>query len=90
MLSFDSSLQVLLQKSQKSLNEITDELCPVTTSTFLKKPLNFNLEQNILYKSVETLRKSPKRTIYANSGLGLLQMILELDTGRYVSKEAEP
>ena len=35
-------------------------------------------------------RKSPKRIISASGGLGLFQMILELDTGRYVSEDDEP
>ena len=34
-------------------------------------------------------RKSPKRTISASGGLGLLQMVSEPDTERCASKEAE-
>ena len=54
----------------------------------------------MLYKGVETSladafknlegSESPKRTIFASGGLGLLQMISESDTRRCVSKEAEP
>ena len=35
-------------------------------------------------------RKSSKRAISASGGLGLLQMVLELDVERCASKEAEP
>ena len=35
-------------------------------------------------------RKSVKRTIFASGGLGLLQMVLELETGSCASEEAEP
>ena len=35
-------------------------------------------------------RKSPKRTVSANSGLGSLQMVLELDARLCTSEEAEP
>ena len=54
-------------------------------------------ERNTLYKGVEAfpqetrfkaLRGSPKRAIYASGGLGLLQMVLELDTGLCASEEA--
>ena len=34
--------------------------------------------------------ESPKRTISASGGLGLLQMVSELDTERCVSKDARP
>ena len=34
--------------------------------------------------------ESPRRTIYASGGLGLLQMVSELDIGRCASEEAEP
>ena len=61
-------------------------------------------ERNILYKGVGTSpyqtrfknlegkpeRESPKRTISTSSGFGLLQMVLEPDTGQYVSKDAGP
>ena len=43
-------------------------------------------ERSIFYKGVKPERESSKRTISANGGLGLLQMISESDT----SKEAEP
>ena len=33
-------------------------------------------------------RESPKRTIYVSGGLGLLQMVLELDIGRCASEDA--
>ena len=39
---------------------------------------------------LKTLRGSPKRTIFASGRLGLLQMVLELDTGRCASEEALP
>ena len=39
---------------------------------------------------LKTLRGSPKRTISASNGLGLLQMISEPDTGRCASKDAGP
>ena len=35
-------------------------------------------------------RKSPKRTISTSSELGLLQIVLEQDTGRCANEEAEP
>ena len=35
-------------------------------------------------------RESTKRTIFASGGLGWLQMVLELDTGRCASEEAKP
>ena len=35
-------------------------------------------------------RKSPKRTISANGGLGLLQVVSEPDAGWCASEEAEP
>ena len=35
-------------------------------------------------------RESPKRTISTSSGFGLLQMVLEPDTGQYASKDAGP
>ena len=35
-------------------------------------------------------RESPKRTIFASSGLGLLQMVSESNTGRCISEEVEP
>ena len=61
-------------------------------------------EQKIHYKGVETSpqktrfknlerkpeKKSPKRTISANSGLGPLQMVSEPDTERCVSEKAKP
>ena len=33
------------------------------------------------------IHNRPKRTIYANSGLGLLQVVSEADAGRYASKD---
>ena len=39
---------------------------------------------------LKTLRESSKRIIFASDGLGLLQMVSELDTERYVSKDAGP
>ena len=41
---------------------------------------------------LKTLRGTPKgnRTISTGSGLGLLQMVSELDTARCASKEARP
>ena len=61
-------------------------------------------ERNILYKGVEISplqtrfknlegkpeRESPKKTIFTNGGLGLLQMISEPDTRRYASEDTEP
>ena len=38
---------------------------------------------------LKTLKGSPKRTISANDGLGRLQIVLELDTERCASEEAE-
>ena len=35
-------------------------------------------------------RESPKRTISASGGLGLLQMVSEPDTGWYASEDAGP
>ena len=47
-------------------------------------------KRNIFYKGVETSRReNPKRTIFVSGGLGLLQMLLELDTGQCVSKDNE-
>ena len=34
--------------------------------------------------------ESPKRTISYSSGLGPLQMVSDLDTGRYANKKVEP
>ena len=39
---------------------------------------------------LKTLRGSPKRTISANGGLGLLQMVSEADTNRCTSEDAGP
>ena len=36
------------------------------------------------------IRNGPKRTISASSGLGLLQMVLEPDTGQCASEDAGP
>ena len=36
------------------------------------------------------IRNGPKRTTSASSGLGLLQMVLELDTTQCVSEDADP
>ena len=36
------------------------------------------------------IRNGSKRTIFANSGLGLLQMVSELDTEPCVSEDARP
>ena len=56
-------------------------------------------ERNILYKGVKslssmrvikTLRGSSNRTISACGGLGLLQMVLEPDTGQCVSEDDGP
>ena len=47
-------------------------------------------ERNILYKGVvtsPTMMESANRTIYASGGLGLLQMILEPDTGQCASDD---
>ena len=38
---------------------------------------------------LKTLRESPKKTIFASGGLGLLQMVSEPNTGRCASEEAE-
>ena len=35
-------------------------------------------------------RENPKKIISVSSGLGLLQMVSELDIGQYASEEAEP
>ena len=35
-------------------------------------------------------RESPKRTVFASGGLGLLQMVLEPDTRQCASKDVEP
>jgi len=38
----------------------------------------------------EAGKGKPKQTIFASGGLGLLQMVPELDTGRCASEEVEP
>ena len=37
-----------------------------------------------------TIHNGPKRTISTSGGLGLLQMVLESDTGRCASEDARP
>ena len=44
----------------------------------------------VLKPCVEARKGEPKRTISTNIGLGLLQMVSELETRRCISKEAEP
>ena len=73
-------------------------------TVYVRSHIGWGGERSILYKSVETSpsqthfknlegkpeRESPKRTISANGGLGLLQLVSEPDTGRCASKEAKP
>ena len=51
-----------------------------------------NLSKQTRFKNLEGKleRESPKRTVFASGGLGLLQMVSELDTGLCASEEAEP
>ena len=42
------------------------------------------------FKNIEEKPKKGSVTISTSSGLGLLQMVLELDTGRCANEEAEP
>ena len=46
----------------------------------------------MLYKNFEGKleRESPKKTIFASGGLGLLQMVLEPNTKRCANEEVEP
>ena len=70
----------------------------------MKSHISQGGERNTLYKGVETSpwqtrfknlegkleRKSPKKTIFASGGLGLLQMVSEPDTGRCANEEVVP
>ena len=71
----------------------------LTQSEYVRSHIGWGGERNILirvWKSLpsrrvlKTLRGSSKRTISASGELGLLQMVLETDTGRFVSEEVEP
>ena len=70
----------------------------------MRRYIGWGGERSILYKGVKISpkqtrfqslkgkpeRKSPKRTIFASDGLGLLQMVSKPDTGPCVSEEAKP
>ena len=68
----------------------------------VRSHIDWRGERNILYKGVETSplqmcfknlegkseRENPKKTMFARGGLGLLQIVSELDIGRYASEDA--
>ena len=83
---------------------ICHEPLPYSSIISVRSHVDWRGERNISYKGVETSsyhtgfknlevkpeRESPKRTVFASCGSGLLQMVSESNTGQCASEDVGP
>ncbi|KAG7011668.1 CDPK-related protein kinase, partial [Cucurbita argyrosperma subsp. argyrosperma] len=78
--------------SEEDAKAVMVQILTVVAFCHLQGVVHRDLKPETRFKNLEGKleSKSPKRKIFASSGFGPLQMVLEPDTGQCASEEAEP